>query len=346
MSSPAARPSFAAPDPQQQAHRVTESVIRAWHTSFGGSRVEVPISVVAALSLLPETHVTGLALPDVLTKIDRGLFVDLLRRVVLEFSVLRPDLRPRTMPLWSWLDDDPDEHLQRAAHTTGVAAVRAGLLDLTGHPDRRVACDVLGSVLQAIRSKPQLDRLGQFLTPLPVTQLTGNIVAAELGVDAVTSSRPEGQEPLRVLDPCVGTGAMLLGAAQAFRARGMDPTRIEWWANDIDWLAAACTAVNVHLWGLGLRVVVGCGDGLLDEWMRDALTQRQAAIDELTELWKTARSFVALRVVLGLGPPKDPFMARLQKMRPPPPKAAPPHSATFDPDAQFRQVSLFKPTTW
>jgi hypothetical protein len=44
--------------------------------------------------------------------------------------------------------------------------------------------------------------------------------------------------------------------------RGTDPADFIWYANDIDPLAAACLAVNVHWWGLSRRAVSGCYDGL------------------------------------------------------------------------------------
>ena len=337
MSPTKAASAIAVPaSPREHAHRITEAVVNAWHSNYGGSRVDIPISVVAALSLLPERHPGGPELAPLLLRLDGDGFIALLRRLELEFGIMRPDLRPRTKPLWSWLEDDAlDPQLVRAVHATGRAALAKGQLALTGVAWRANECDLLGTVLQAIRSRKDREARGQFLTPLPVTELIGMISLAELAAD-----RPN-DEPLRVLDPCVGTGAMLLGAANALREHGHDPAAVEWWANDIDWVAAACCAVNMHLWDLGLRVVIGCGDGLFDTWMHDALTERQAAIDELNTLWKRAKMFAGMRWVLGLDPPEDPFLAHLRRLQPPPPKAAPPHSSTFDAEAAYRQAPLF-----
>jgi hypothetical protein len=151
-----------------------------------------------------------------------------------------------------------------------------------------------------------------------------------------------GPQPGRsVMEPAAGTGGMLLGAARAMREQGLDPGAVEWWANDIDPLAAALCAVNTDLWDLGFRVVVGCGDGLQNTWMGEALAQRQAAIDELIGYIKQARREALLRQLLQLPPPGDPLMRHLREARPAVAKQSPPHSSTFDPEAAFRQGRLF-----
>jgi hypothetical protein len=328
MSAPTARKQLAMPsDPKQHARTIAEAVDQAWHGQFGGSRIEIPISVVAALSLVAPADPTG---PDPATlalRLDRHGFAALLQHLWCQLAVLRPDLLPRTKPLWEWLDaDDLDDQLLRAVHATGQAALRHGQLDLTGVRWRRHDVDLLGMVLQTIRSRSAIKGRGQYLTPESVTQLIGHML------------RPKPGE--RILEPCAGTGTMLLGAAHAMREAGDDPTTCEWWANDIDWLAAACCAVNLHCWGLGPRVVVGCGDGLTDEWMPTALSQRQAAIDEMQGKWEMARKLAAIRQLLGLPTPEDPLARYLREAQPPAPKPPPP-SSTFDADAAYSQGRLF-----
>jgi hypothetical protein len=60
-----------------------------------------------------------------------------------------------------------------------------------------------------------------------------------------------------------------------------DPAAITWYANDIDPIAAACLAVNAQLWGLGPRVVIGCGDGLDPNWVTHAVNDRAAGITDV-----------------------------------------------------------------
>jgi hypothetical protein len=316
-------------DAKEHARKVAEAVDEAWHGQFGGSRIEIPISVVAALALVSRDDPDGPDPTEQALALSPAGFAELLRSIWNRFAIARPDLLPRTKPLWEWLDDEPDEVLLRAVHATGRAALRKGQLELTGVEWRRHSVDLLGMVLQTVRSRSARNGLGQFLTPESVTMLLGRMVAPRPGN--------------RILEPCGGTGTMLLGAAQAMRDNGDDPTTCEWWANDIDWLAAACCAINMHCWGLGARVVIGCGDGLGTEWMRKALDERQAAIDEVAALWEKARMLAAVRELFGLGPAEDPLERHLREAQPKMPKAPPlpPPSSTFDADAVFEQGALF-----
>ncbi|MET8352651.1 N-6 DNA methylase [Micromonospora sp. NPDC005206] len=322
-------------DPRQHARDIAEAVDYAWHSRYGGSRIEVPMSVVAALALVArETEDPDrlAALAETFERLDYEGFGLLMQRLWCEFAAIRPDLNPRTIHLWSWIDEDQDETVLRAVQAVGQAALRKGLFGRCG-PDGWGDTDLLGMLLQTMKSHSGKKGIGQFLTPESVTLLLGRMLAPTEGT--------------RVLEPCAGTGTMLLGAAQAMRENGLDPTTCEWWANDLDPLAAALCAVNFHLWGLGWRVVVGCGDGLLDEWMHEALRTRQVAIDEMQRAWKLARQIAAVRHVLELPTPESALDGHLRKARPKPPppppapRPAPPASSTFDAEAVFRQGRLF-----
>ncbi|MBC9004113.1 N-6 DNA methylase [Micromonospora aurantiaca (nom. illeg.)] len=319
------------PDPRQHARDIAEAVDLAWHSRYGGSRIEVPMSVVAALALVareapgPE-QLDRLA--EVAERLDPEGFTLLIQRLWCEFAALRPDLNPRTKHLWSWIDEEPDETTQRAIRAVGQAALAKGVLGRFG-PDGWGDTDLLGMLLQTMKSHGGRKGMGQFLTPESVTLLLGRMNTPEEGA--------------RVLEPCAGTGTMLLGAAQGMREKGLDPTKAEWWANDLDPLAAALCAVNLHLWGLGWRVVVGCGDGLLDVWMHDALRDRQIAIDEMRRAWTLARQIVAVRSVLELPTPESPLDRAMRRAapKPPPPPPPAPDSSSFDAEAVFRQGRLF-----
>lgn len=313
-------------DPRQHARDIAEAVDYAWHSRYGGSRIEVPMSVVAALVLVAREAQDAeqlAALGDTFGRLDHERFSLLIQRLWCQFAVQRPDLNPRTIHLWSWIDEDQDETVLRAVQAVGQAALRRGLFGRCG-PDGWGDADLLGMLLQTMKSHSGKKGIGQFLTPECVTLLLGRILVPTEGA--------------RIMEPCAGTGTMLLGAAQAMRATGLDPTTCEWWANDLDPLAAALCAVNVHLWGLGRRVVVGCGDGLRNEWMHEALRTRQVAIDEVQRAWCLAQQFAALRRVLDLPPPESALDGHLRKPKQPPP---PPASSTFDAEAVFRQGRLF-----
>ena len=326
MTTTVARRANAVPaDPREHARAIAEAVDYAWHSQYGGSRIEVPMSVVAALALVareaPDPDQLA-ALGETMERLDHEGFGLLVQRLWCEFAVLRPDLNPRTKHLWSWIDEEPDETMLRAVQAVGQAAIRKGLLARFG-PDGWGETDLLGMLLQTMKSHGGRKGIGQFLTPESVTLLLGRMVAPDEGA--------------RILEPCAGTGTMLLGAAQAMRENGLDPTTCEWWANDIDPLAAALCAVNFHLWGLGWRVIVGCGDGLQDGWMHEALEHRQIAIDEVQRAWRQARQIAAVRHVLGLPTPESDLDRHMRKARPKPPPA----SSTFDAEAVWKQGSLF-----
>lgn len=321
-------------DPREHARMIAEAVDEAWHSRYGGSRIEVPMSVVAVLAVLAREAPAADQLDrvgEMAERLDHEGFTLLIQRLWCEFAALRPDLNPRTKHLWSWIDDEPDETTQRAIHAVGQAALRRGLLGRFG-PDGWGDYDLLGTLLQQMKSHGGRKGIGQFLTPVDVTELLGRMAAPKEGD--------------RILEPCAGTGTMFLGAARAMRENGLDPTTCEWWANDLDPLAAALCAVNVHLWGLGWRVVVGCGDGLLDAWMHEALEHRQIAIDEMRRAWQLAMQIRAVRNVLDLPTPESPLERHMRKARPKPPPPPPPpppapDSSTFDAEAVFRQGRLF-----
>jgi N-6 DNA methylase len=312
-------------DPKQHAQSIAEAVAAAWHGQYSSSRTEVPMSVTAALAVAAHRRGEDPEFVAVVAGLDRTRFTDLIRRIWLEWSVARPDLVPRARMLWTWLDGDVDDTVRYAVHAAGQAALRRGVWELGAQPSRRHAVDVLGTLLQAVTSASTKRGRGQFLTPECVAELMGRMLGPEPGRS--------------VLEPVAGTGRMLLGAARAMREQGLDPGAVEWWANDIDPLAAALCAVNTDLWDLGFKVVVGCGDGLLTAWMGEALTQRQAAIDELAGYIDQARREALLRHLLELPPPEDPLMRHLREARHP--AAPPPHSSTFDPEAASRQGRLF-----
>ncbi|MDG4796945.1 N-6 DNA methylase [Micromonospora sp. WMMD1082] len=318
-------------NPREHARSIAEAVDQAWHSRYGGSRIEVPMSVVAVLAILAREAPD----PDQLDRVGEmaerlnheGFWL-LIQRLWCEFAALRPDLNPRTKHLWEWTEDEPDETVKRAVYAVGQAALRRGVLARFG-PNGWGDYDLLGTLLQQMKSHGGRKGIGQFLTPVDVTELLGRMAGSKEGD--------------RILEPCAGTGTMLLGAARAMREKGLDPAVCEWWANDLDPLAAALCAVNLHLWGLGWRVVVGCGDGLLDRWMHEALRTRQIAIDEMRRAWRVAQQIRAVREVLELPTPESALERHVRMAMPkaPPPPPPAPDSSTFDAEAVFRQGRLF-----
>jgi hypothetical protein len=343
-----AKPLPAVPeDPRDHARKIAEAVDVAWHNDYGGSRIEIPISVVAALALVGKADPDGRDPTAQALLLDREGFGRLLRDIWCQFAILRPDLLPRVKPLFGWLDEDPDETVLRSAQAAGRAALKAGQLELTGVAWRRQEIDLLGIVLQSVRARSARKGLGQFLSPQGVCDVVGDVLVGEVLGNLAYPMVAEGKEhlPPRLLEPCAGTGTMLLGAAKAMRSRGQDPTSFTWYANDIDWLAAALLAVNTHLWGLGPNVLIGCGDGLTDDWLHAASKERAEAIAEVQRLWQQARMFAAVKTLFG--PAASPEPSRPRETNPEPASVGPAVAASAAPSpaasgpVRYRQARLF-----
>ncbi len=253
-------------DPREHARRIAAAVMSAWFDSYGGSGVATPMTVVAALALMRPRDPDGPDLGEQILAVPPGEpFARFLRDIWTAFVRMRPDLWPRVHPLVSWLWESPSDTELRAAQAVAQAAVRSGLMHLTADTDRLRQVDLFGVLWQDLHTKRARQRTGQFFTPAPVVDLMAGMVTPQAG-----SSFHE---------PCVGTGAMLRGAAGAMREAGDDPATVTWSAVDIDSMAVAACAINVCLWELGPKVLLGVGNGLTDGWIDQAVAERREAID-------------------------------------------------------------------
>jgi hypothetical protein len=276
-------------DPRGVVQRVAEAVDQTWHRSppAVNSRIEAPLSVVAALSLLtPADPQDATAAAASLRAMPARVFAGLLRGVWRSYIDLRPDLTPRAYPLFSWLftDDIPDRLID-AAQNTAHAAVTAGLFQLTA-TDARHEVDLLGVLLTEFRSESARKGHAQVYTPTDVALVMADL----LGLDDIA-------EGASVHEPAAGTGGMLRAAAQAMRHAGRDPATVRWVAVDIDELAVACLAVNVHLWGLGADVLLGVGNALTDDWQARAEGERAECIELAATIQQYRRMRGLLRTV-------------------------------------------------
>lgn len=267
-------PSRRLPPPEHHARKIAAAAADAWQKAHGPGDIDVPVSVVAALALTRQDDPATPGPAARMLPLDPSRFRSVLSGIWSRFALLRPDLLPPIRPFFTWLDDDPYPERLDAARAVGRAVLHAGLMDLTGDVQRRWQTDLLGAVMQELQPPLRTD-LGQYLTPADVSHLMGSIMQLREGT--------------KVLEPTAGTGALVLGAARAMRAAGRNPARVEWIVNDIDRVVAACLAVNLHLWGLGQRVLVGCGDGLDDTWIPRARSQQQAAVAEVVGMVERIR---------------------------------------------------------
>jgi hypothetical protein len=297
-AAPRALPTGKVADPAQYAFNVGEAVANTWHKNHGGTRIEIPIGIVAALALIGQKDKKGPHLKaQILAQNDQSL-LEMYRQIWASHWMHRPDLVERARILHEWAGED--KHTRHELYTVRAVtktALDKGLFDLTGHADPylRSQADVLSPTLTMMRSTGAMQGLGEFHTPPAVTDAIAINTLGVIGMGAISQGKPlePGQS---ILDPAAGTGGMIRSAAQVMRSQGMDPADFEWAMVDIDPIAAACAAVNAMVWGLGNRVTVACDDSLANRnAVEDAYKQARAAFEHRDRMLGQARMIAAIR---------------------------------------------------
>ncbi|MFJ2349651.1 N-6 DNA methylase [Streptomyces antimycoticus] len=269
---------------------ICQKVARAWYGSRDRGGVEVPVGVIASLAVLeqpedgPEvsTRLLGFS-PEQLVTHYRSLWALL--------WLIRPELADWARPVRSWLEQSGlSRERMDAVHAVTQAALKAGLLDVTGSVDpyRRSRVDVFSVLLTELRSVGASRVIGEFHTPPDAADLMVSLTLQD-------ESRP-GQW---FYDPTAGTGGLFRVIAQHLRETGRDPGEFGWSLNDVDPIAAACCAVNAYIWGLGPRVLVACSD-VLEQPHRhvQALEERAAAFTRRAALISAAEPLAMLHKLL------------------------------------------------
>ncbi|WP_367139287.1 N-6 DNA methylase [Saccharothrix sp. HUAS TT1] len=268
--------------PRQHVLRLSERVVETWFGHHGGNNLEIPMSVVAVMSLLSPPHEERQAAIDETAGMSPEAFGGVMGVLWQRFVRARPDL---VNPVWPfvriWVGSSDSYRMSdqalAAAKAVGDTLLRHDLFSLA---DNRYDVDLLGQVLTELRPKSSLQARGQFYTPPDVCQLMAAMTV--LG---------EGES---VSDPALGSGGMFRGAAQAMREQGLDPTTVTWIGNDIDDLAIAAAAVNAVLWNLGPNVVLGVANALTEpDWVGRAVRMR----NEMVSLARNAMTLDLLRGV-------------------------------------------------
>ena len=109
--------------------------------------------------------------------------------------------------------------------------------------------DILGSVYTELGQGEK--RFGQYFTPWAVARLM-----AEISFGDITPLEP-GQPPLRFMEPCVGSGILILAAAETIEERcpGMIARgEVEFYGMDIDPVCVLMARLNMALHGIGRKV--------------------------------------------------------------------------------------------
>lgn len=267
------RRKYAAPrDPNQHAHKIAENVMDAWYSHHGGSRMDIPLGTVAALTFFREPLVG-----DWLLTLQPPQFPPLLREIWGVQWYHRPDLIQCARPLHDWIEEDPHDQL-RAVQAVVHTAVNTGLLDLTGHDDpyARTGADILSPLLTGLRHKSDKKWRGEYHTPPCVSDLMANILLDAHG-------------GLTIREPAIGSGGMFRSVAHLLHERNLDPHDYTWIGNDIDPLSAACAAVNAIYWDLGPQVAIWCGNTFEENGLNKALAERTAVIKHRNTVVEHAR---------------------------------------------------------
>ncbi|MER6391238.1 N-6 DNA methylase [Streptomyces sp. NPDC001523] len=280
-------------DLHSKAFALGEAVTDAWHRAHGGSDIAVPIGLVAALALIRQRDAAGPSLEAQILGLDGVELIEMYRQIWAQHWAHRPDLIDRARVLHEWLNDTkaPDKDRVYAVKCVTRAALKGGILDLTGHPVpyERAQTDVLSHVMMLLRSSSARQGLGEFHTPPPVADMLAEVT---LTAQWALEDPRAGQH---IHDPAGGSGGLLRAAAQTLRHRGFDPADFQWSMVDVDQIAAACGAVNMIVWGMGRRVTVACDNTLSNaRAVEDAMAHARAVIAHRDEVLGKARIIAAL----------------------------------------------------
>jgi N-6 DNA Methylase len=184
----------------------------------------------------------------------------------------------------------------------------AVLLDATDHysgPDSGDGAlsyaDVLGSVYMEMISGRGQKWNGQFFTPWPVASMMAKMIIGDVeaewnrNVQAAIDESPFSMmglhvertplavaqlaipalmrngalSPIRILEPCVGSGIMLLAAANEIPRHLIDAGFVHFTGIDIDLLCCEMARLNFRIYGMGHCSTVFHGNALSIPWVKE-----------------------------------------------------------------------------
>ncbi|KUN57574.1 hypothetical protein AQJ46_46770 [Streptomyces canus] len=251
------------PEADEHARRIIDTVVAVWPSASG---LEIPLGTVATVALLPHADPGAPEAARLIASLRPAQLVTTMRHMWTHLWFRHPFLVERAGLLHLWLDSVSD---QTAAEVTELVHLlfRDGLLELGADPDRRLATDLLGRLMQRLRGRESKSARGAFHTP---------DVIVDFGADMLNVGAPGDQQ---IGEPAAGSGNMWRAQAAHLRWQGKDPAAREWVGVEIDPLSAAVLAANSLLWGLGDGVLIACADALTrDSGLAQAREERDRAI--------------------------------------------------------------------
>ncbi|WP_280470691.1 N-6 DNA methylase [Nocardia farcinica] len=241
--------------------RIAERAATVWYGKAAhiAQRHEIAIGVVASASLIRMDHRNTATAVAAWEALDGNAIRDSFDRIWTYRWLEQPYLVHAARLLRDWISEDHASQTWAAARALMIAVLEEGILELTGSEDPAQRCDadVLGAVVTHMRAGKARTVLGEHHTPPDIAATLAAILAGGQleKLPAAGSS---------FADICAGTGGLLRATADRIRQLGGDPADYRWHVNDLDPLAAACSAVNAITWGLGNHVLVSCADALVD----------------------------------------------------------------------------------
>lgn len=256
--------------PESSVIEVAKAAADAWlRETWSDAEDAVGLGVVAALSLLGRRNPEGPEPAERILAASDEEIAQMLEETWCLFTIIRPELAFRCGPFGRWLGEEP----RSTAHVAGAAAVartvvKAGLLEFTLDRAAAQKVDVLGHLYLLLRNDKAKRKHGEFYTPGPVAEAMARM--------ALEVAEPEKS----ITDEFAGTGGLLRASAETLRRTGKNPHEFWWYGCDIDPVVVAGLAVNVHVWDLGPRVVIGCANVLAEpDWVVRAAEEQKAAIE-------------------------------------------------------------------
>jgi hypothetical protein len=282
------------------AHKTAEAATAAWWAGSRSGDDGVPLGVVAALSLCGQRDPGGVHPAKLIQAASDEDITAMLAEIWAQFYITRPELCIRVGPIAGWMNDEPrSPDIIREAARVARAAVRAGLLDLTLDPGTARLVDVLGIVYTTLRTDQARQVNGEFFTPASVAKM---MAAVTLGDTTLM------QPGMSIGEPSAGTGGTIRAAAEVMRERGLNPHDFWWVANDISPLIVAGLAVNMHVWDIGPRVIIGCANTLSHpDWHHKAWEEQRHAVehrDRLRSLASVLTAFGQTEALISGSPPE------------------------------------------